>query len=311
MTVTGLAAVLLGLESVVSLQVSGPCPGSEDIARELAGVIGEVRPAEQPDLATVDSTSGTVRLELHRADGTLVGEKQFDPAANCAELAQAVAVVIAAWELQLRDTNTQPPTTDDSHEAVPKPVPQPAPPPRLLPAAPPQPIWQLEFGAGPTLVAPDVTPGVLLFLAARKSAWSGRLTAGTSAWHQTPLGPGTAKWARTYAGLGLGYGWRWRRFLLELNGDVLAAVLWASSDGYRPGWSMRSQVTDDAGLGAGVRLSGPLPSRLRGWAALDTMIWPREHTLRVADRSGASLESTNLPHFELLLSLGLSFTVPM
>ena len=84
---------------------------------------------------------------------------------------------------------------------------------------------------------------------------------------------------------------------------ALAAVgaFWVEGRGYASDVSSRSWAV---GAGGGVRLSLERPV-LSPWIALDTMFWPGNHTIAIANIA----ETRTIPSLDLLVSLGFSLRV--
>jgi hypothetical protein len=101
---TTATALLLasGTEGFIRVEGTSGCPTAAEVTAKLDRLLPLRPPGVEADLASIDVDSGVVRLILARPDGTVVGEKRFEPKASCADMAQALAVVLAIWERPLR-----------------------------------------------------------------------------------------------------------------------------------------------------------------------------------------------------------------
>lgn len=309
------AVMALSLEATVRVEGDTVCPTVEEVQAELLRLSNKERdpPAVAPapkagtDVATLRAVGDRLHVELHRPDGTLVGEKELDLGSRCGELARAVAVVVMAWESQIGFG--EPPQVP---AAPPRPavqLPANVPPPVVQPAAAQTSAtagWGIELGLGASLVLPDPRPGAELLLATRKpgSSWLGQLVLDASTWRSAPLGGGTGRWMRASVGLGAGHAWRGARLTAQLEARLLGGVMRASAEGFGVGWAVRRQTTFEPGLEIGLRLLGPRLSRLGAWLAVESAFWPRRQAISATDQAGAVVHQIDLPRFELRLVAG-------
>ena len=122
------AAALVGLLGSALAPAGGPvirarntdgCPSAEDVSARVAGLLvkgglgggagGD--DGAPPDVVDLSLAGAALRVRLTRADGTLVAQRDLPrsaprrgatPGGDCAELAEAAAVLVAAWEADLR-----------------------------------------------------------------------------------------------------------------------------------------------------------------------------------------------------------------
>jgi hypothetical protein len=250
----------------------------------------------EPDRASVNSEPGQVRLSLVRPDGTVVGEKQLDLKASCAEMAEAVAVVIAIWERPLRSGGVPPldlPPEAEPDKALPvEPVPPVAPPSEMRELLLKErenvfrePIlflrarWRFELGAAVQSVFPTGMPGALVDVALRGNArWGPRIALGATWWNEADLGVGHVSWTRLTAGLGMIHGWDGRRFFLDLREQFVAAALVARGRGFD---RTQTQTAFDPGIEAGLRTGVVLSPSWQLWVDVGLAFWPIPQELRV------------------------------
>jgi hypothetical protein len=120
------AAALIGLLGSALAPAGGPvirardtdgCPSAEDVSARVAGLLVKGGVAGMagddgaaPDVVDLSLAGAALRVRLTRADGTLVAQRDLQRSAlrrgavpsDCAELAEAAAVLVAAWEADLR-----------------------------------------------------------------------------------------------------------------------------------------------------------------------------------------------------------------
>jgi hypothetical protein len=260
------------------------------------------RPADvSPDLARVDAGAGGVHVKLWRADATLVGEKTLVAAASCAEMAEAIGVVLAMWELPLHPglAPTVEPTAPA--EAIVTPA-------ATLAAVAPTAAtatdrFRLETGVGVRAVLPGPVPGLLIDVAVRHRArgWGGRVLFGGAWWHETLLAGGQVSWARVTGGLGLIHGWQGDRWFADVQAQGMAAVLVAQGRGYD---ETRTPVALEPGAGIGLRGGVVVGGVARVWAELGVAWWPMRRSLRVG---GFDPVMVDVARFEPALTIGGSF----
>lgn len=325
LALTSFTALLLAWETDALVRVGGAsaCPRPEEVEARLERRL-PARPAGvEPDRATLDVAAGQLRLVLVRPDGTVVGEKRLDPKASCADMAEAVAIVIAIWERPLRAGGVPPPDlpaenreSSASAEARPErsgPAPaearaeavveRPASPDRPEPpvdvgARPP---WRFEIGAGFETVFPGGMPGALLDATLRSRAGFGpRIAFGGAWWNEAELGVGHVSWTRLTASLGLIHGWAGSRFFLDLREQFVAAALVARGRGYD---MTQTKVAFDPGIEAGLRSGVALSSSLRLWVDVGLAFWPVPQELRVEGFA----QTVDAAAFTGVLSIGGTF----
>ncbi|SRR6266540_791622 len=293
----------LAADPLVRIEGSSTCPRPEQVSGHLARFL-PARPADvSADRARVDAVAEGVRVELRRgADAGIVAEKTLAHGASCAELAEAIGLILAMWEWPLHP-GLAPPIDDAA--LVPS-ARVPAATAATTSAGPParRDRFRVETGAGARAVLPGPVPGVALdaVLRGRASGWGGRLVLSGSWWNELDLAGGQASWTRAYAGLGLVKGWEGERWFLDAHADVLGAALFATGRGYD---EARAPVAFDPGIGLGLR-AGLATGRLaRLWVEATLAWWPLRPELGV-DGVGQRVEVAAL---EPALALGGTFLI--
>jgi hypothetical protein len=263
--------------------------------------------------------AGAAVVRLRTGNGALVAEKRLPTVLTCSERADAVAVILAAWEARLQSgartslplpPDDSPPTGAGAVSAI---APPPSPPPLasatdLTTAAPAEnpvssPPWQFTLGAGAfgSFAGSDLRGGATIEATAgrRASPYAIGVSGFLVGDHQADLSNGQGAWWRMGATLD------GRRTFSADTADLEARLAIALARLEVEGKSFPSTGTDvlvDPGLVGGLRLISQNKT-LRPWLDLGLAYWPRTHALMV---SGTD-RSIDLPHFELMLGVGLSF----
>jgi hypothetical protein len=267
---TSITPVLLALaaDPLVRVEGSCACPTPQQVASQLASRLPSRPAGIDPHVATIDSVAQRISLELKRPDRMM--ERTVEVNASCDDLAEQIANIIEAWELEYP----------------------------LI-----EPRWRLEWGASLRgSVAPSFVPGILLELVLRNIAgqMGGRVLVSTSWWNEAALGQGRASWIRPTVGLGFIHGWEKQRLFLDLHEEVLGGVLIAQGRDY--GETSRTAWTRpfiEPGLGGGVRFGG-LSGSFRLWGDAAIAVWPVGHELALE----GSPQKTTVPAIEIFLSVG-------
>lgn len=275
---------LLGLVvALVELQGAPTCPTAEQIAAHLKDLLPEATSAPPRERVTLATDHGALVLELHD-DNRRLAQRRLE-AAPCEDLAQAAAVVIAAWATELRPSGT---------------------PEVLLPAPRPRRVgFEIAGGFVASLAGSSFAPGgeLAVALGRPRGRVLGRVLLTGEDTRDLQIGTATTAHASfTRASLALGPLLRFRpsRFLLDLDAELSVAMVYLAGVGFA---DSAHSFDADVGLGGGGRAAvrlGPvavyLGARLVGW------LRPIEAT-SIGPAGGTSA----LPRLEVLLSAGLSF----
>jgi hypothetical protein len=270
----GLVILAVAADPLVRVAGTASCPLPAQVAAEVERLLPPRPPDVAPDLARVDTDAGGVRVELRRADETLIGEKTLARKASCAEMAEAIGIVLAMWELPLHP-GLVPPV--DPPPALPAPAASLA----VAPAADSSPgRFRFELGAGIRALLPGPVPGAVVesVVRHRASGWGGRLSLGGAWWTAADFAPGQVSWTRAAVGLGAIRGFQGSRWSVDIHGQALAAALLAAGTGYDE--SLRP-VAFDPGAGLGVRAGFLAAGAVRMWAELAVTWWPMRNRLQV------------------------------
>jgi hypothetical protein len=325
--------LLLMLMAHPLVQVSGTttCPDPVEVGDRLRRLLPDGAEGIPPDRAVLSTDGATIKIELRRNDGGLLGERHLPASESCWDLAAAVAAVVAAWEAELRPALAPspeldrpsspmhvlpPPRLPPPRAPLPRPEPPPEPPPAevlplppptsppLPPPAPPPlpPSAAFDLGAGAGVAwASSIAPTLALQGSGAPAGWRlGWRAALAVDWlRASPLGLGTARWTRAELHAGPRFRAGKGRFRIDLHTEALVAAAIASGSDYP---NNLSDVGLDLGVGAGLRAL-----RVGGhhafWLEIAASGWPHRTTLRIE-----SIPSTSyaLPALHIGAILGAS-----
>jgi hypothetical protein len=268
---------------------TGGCPSAQDVSARLAGLLGAGEDGAPPETLDLDSQSAGLRLRLWRADGTLVAERTIARAPSCAEMAESAAVLVAAWEANLRPGTAQ----IAVHPTMTGPVPVPP----DAQAAPPPGTAAYEMGAVPALWLGGGGPawgGVL-----RGGLWSRRaplgMTVALAAAFPVGGGDGLAQWRRYALSGGVIGRLRRGRLFVDALAETVLGWLVARSD------SADGTAAFDPGLSVAVRAGRPVARNLEVAASLG--LWGA--ALRLGTTSGMVAPGV-VPRWGLVAGVGAS-----
>ena len=135
------------------MEVTGDstCPTPAEVREQLAALA----PAPDGDAAVkpplhrvnISGAGPSVHVELLDLDGQLVAERTLERTGSCSDVAEAVAVILAAWEAKF-NPNVATPVVRAPDAQPYEPVSSP-----VVEAAPPQPSRPVPFDAGLALLA--------------------------------------------------------------------------------------------------------------------------------------------------------------
>jgi hypothetical protein len=227
--VTELALLLLLAQAGparVTVQSDTSCPTAAEVESRLQALLPPLAEGVAPAQAAISAEDGSLRVRLRSAEGAPLGERRLTLEASCADRANVVAVVIAAWEAQERAEHVQEPS-------LPRRPPAPA-----LSAGPPPPrppALALELWAGPALTLLPGGPRAGGTVAA--GLWGQRFGARLALHGVWPLGQelpdGRARWTRSAAALELGVRAAGRLGRLDAHAGPVAGMLVAQGQSFQ------------------------------------------------------------------------------
>lgn len=273
------------------LRVEGTstCPTPVEVSAKLEGLIVEAAGAE-PHVAVVERRGPALHLELRDAAGAVLAQRDVTDRSPCRDLASVAAVIIAAWEAELRGSS-----------AVLPPAP-------VVPKLPRRVAWDVGAAGSATYAgAWGWAPGGLaLFSLGVEGGWlRGELVVSGAAPRPIAVGRGSATWFRVGAGLGprvrLGTG----RLGLDLHAQLFVAALSVRGAGFNENLSA---LDVDPAVLAGARGWYRLGD-FRLFVGATFQAWLREQLVRVeqAGTPANPLDTGHLPRFELVLAAGVLF----
>jgi hypothetical protein len=302
----GAVLVLLSLAAagpVIHAEGTNGCPDAAAISQRLAGLLSASAEPSEPDRVDLSLDGPDLRLRLSRADGSLVAERRIPRSRRCAELADAVAALVAAWEADLRPLAQAPPPPPAPPPVAPAPV-APVPEAPATPILDPLPQLELEQASREQQRA-AYEVGVLpaLWLGGGRLSFAGTLRGGVWS-RRSPVGL-TLALSATFPFEGASA--RWRRHALSAGVMGRLRHRWLFVDGLGEavlGWlivseSSGARASFDPGLTIGLRAGTRVARRLELYVSLTAWgaAWTRSD----------GLPSSALPHWALLTGMGGSF----
>jgi len=245
----------------------------------------------------VSSAGSSVHVELLSLDGQLVAERTLERTASCGEMAEAVAVIISAWE-----------ATFNTNLATPVAVP-----PETLRSSIVQEQDRKSASSRPASF--DVGLAVLGSLAGGEAVFGGKLEgcllprggslgvhvalSATSTHTQSIATPAVAaQWMRAALSVGPTYRLRRKAAALDFHAGGALAVLHVQGSGLS---SPSSDTSMQLGVTAGLRFIWVWHSAA-GWLGTDIFTYPGQDRLTVGDVG----EVGRLPRLEVQIAVGIS-----
>jgi hypothetical protein len=275
----------MGVVGGVSVESASACPTGAEVEARLRALLPPLAEGAHAKRATLSADDGALRVHLSADDGTPLGDRTVTVEASCADRANVVAVVIAAWEMQQRTESMQAPAlsrapTSPPPGAAPTVVAAPPPPPPSPPAR-----ARLEVAAGPALAWLDGAPSAAGRLAA--TLWGRRFGVRVELfglWPRTDvLAEGRARWTRVGATGELGLRGSGRAGRVDVHAGAVVGALFAGGQGFEldqtasglaPGvvggldWSyVFGGALGHTFVGAGANVTGWMAQRLVSSAA--------------------------------------------
>jgi hypothetical protein len=270
-----------------SLVAGETCPAPADVEGRVRAILHLPPERELAEGYVAERHEAGLYVELRAPDSTLIGQRTLPGQGSCDDLAQAAAVVLAAWLSDVHPDfagalpEAPPPAPEPEKPAEPVPQPSPPPPParppRQAPSREPAPRpepathrLRVSLGAGLELSGKLALQGrAQLAYVPRGRGFGIEAFAAISTTRSDSLGPGTIRWRRWPVGVGPvwrgGEGWTWE----VAAGPTLAWLRFAGSGFDHPSASSGAQW----GASASVRLASSGP-RYGLFASLDSQVYP-------------------------------------
>ena len=278
------------------------CPTPAEVRDQLAAMApataedAAVKPGAH--IANVSGAGSGVRVELLGEDGQLVAERTLERTGSCGEVAEAIAVIISAWEAKF-DPNLATP-------AVRLPAPAPYEPATNLVVEEPQPGRPMSFDVGLAALASiaggDAAYGLklegCLFPVGTPLGLDVALAASTT--HtQSIAAPGSAaQWTRAALSAGPTFRVQRNSAMLDLHGGGVLAALHVQGAGLS---SASSDTTAQLGLAVGLRFMWAF-GNAAGWIGADAYAYPGQDRLTIGNYG----EVGQLPRVEVQIAVGVS-----
>jgi hypothetical protein len=279
------------------------CPTPTEVGDRLAQLSGLAtgNPGSGQHRAYLSSADGTVHVELLGPDGRLLAERTLDRTGSCADLAEAVAVVLSTWEAEFNPNIAT---------SVKLPPVAPALCPTLAPSEvrevkpPPAPSLRFDVGIGllASITGGEVVPGATVAgsLSPARGQLGLALALSASSTHSQSIGSftSTAHWTRMALAAGPRYRLGRSALMLDLHVGGVIALLHVEGAGLP---STTSDSSAQFGIGAGLRGMWAW-NNAAGWIGLDLLAYPGHDYLEI----GGLGERGQLPHLEVQVASGLS-----
>lgn len=277
----------------VSIAGAADCPTEAAVVGRLRTLLGRP-PAPGLDRAVVVARDGGLEVQLHRADGTVIGMRHLAAAGDCDQRAEAVAVTLASWESELAGSGSPalelpslraPLAVSAAHR----------PPPRLS--------WEVEAAFLGSIAGEAFAPGASIgvTLGKRRFPLAARLGLAGMDTRDVALSEGRGSFSRWALVLGPTFEALSKVVRLELHADLLAGWVFIQGNGFT---TNRSANAFDPALGGGARLSFDR-WKVSPFLDLTFVGWLRRQTLSV-DQGGAMV-SAEIPRFDVWLRAGIAY----
>lgn len=291
-----MTAFLFALWLALDVQGTSTCPTPNEVSQHVARLLPETQSSERSSRATLSSGEGFVGIQLLGPEGGVLAERQLDRSGSCADMAEAVAVILAAWQAQFSPTIS--PTVIESAAPTPSgttPLPE---------VAPPQPfLFDAGLAALTSIAGGEAALGGKLegALTPFASGLGFHIATSLSSSHEqtTTASDVQAQWIRPALSVGPNLRLQGSRLALDIHGDAVLALLRikGSGSGLKEN---ASDTTVQAGLAAGVRGLWTW-NRAAAWVGADLLGFPGQDNLTV----GIYREG-QLPHLEIQVALGIA-----
>jgi len=259
----------LWLATTIDFVGDARCPDAAMVRAELdrLGV-------SNSDRLVITRGDETIDVELVAPGGRSIGSRSLAARAECAALAAAVAVLVAAWESELASE----------------------PPPAFALGAEPRAELGISAGALGMFGGRSRGLGGTVAVTAERAAsrWGLASSLGATVHERQSLGPGDVGWFRIMLGVGGQLQLRPGGMRVAVRGEALAGMLRASAHGYDRN---DSALAFAPGFAGGVRVQLGRP-----YVELGGVAWVRREHLHVTGVMG----EVELPRAELALGFGMT-----
>jgi hypothetical protein len=280
------------LFAAVTVQGTTTCPTPKAVEARLGPLVSTGAASD----VRLEREGPALHVALYSPDGRLTARRSIDGAHSCEALAEAAAVIVAAWQ---GDVGDRPLLAAEAPTAAAADLRATTVPAAVAAAGP---GWGLAAAGGLSLAATTPAPTAAMTIThapVPASPWSARLGLAYQGPRESALGTGKLRWQRWVVELGPQlqagagpFGWA-----LHLGG-----VLGVTRLQGRALADARDHQDFGLGISGGARLSLGR-SGLRPFLELGARGWPAD----IVAYEGSAGGETTLPRVELLLTLGAAF----
>ena len=280
------------------------CPTPVEVREQLAAMAvataedAAVKPGAH--MANVSSAGSGVHVELLGEDGRLMAERTLERTGSCGEVAEAVAVILSAWEAKFN------PNLETPVVRLPAPAPYEPVTNAVVEEPKPQPGRPVSFDVGLAAIASiadgDAAYGAklagCLFPTGNSVGLDVALSA-TSTHTQSIATPASAaQWTRAALSAGPTYRLGRSAAMLDVHAGGVLAALHVQGTGLA---STSSDTSAQLGLTAGLRFILAFDN-VAGWIGTDVYAYPGQDRLTIGNYG----EVGQLPRVDVQISLGVS-----
>ena len=277
------------------------CPTPAEVRDRLAQLSGSTtgHPASDRHRAYLSSADGMVHVELLGPDGRLLAERTLNRTGSCADVAEAVAVVLSTWEAEFNPNVA-------TSVRLPPVTPCPTPAPTEVEETKPAPAAHLRFAVDLGLLASiaggQAVPGATVAgsLSPARGPFGLAVALSASSAHSQSVGSltDTAHWTRVALAAGLQYRLGRSATMLDLHAGGVIALLHVEGVGLP---STTSDTSAQLGIGAGLHGRWAW-NNAAGRIGLDLLAYPGHDYLEI----GGLGDRGQLPRLEVQIASGLS-----
>jgi hypothetical protein len=280
------------------------CPTPAEVQAQLVALApdpeGETAAKPGAHQANISSAGSGVHVELLDLDGQLVAERTLKRTGSCSEVAEAVAVIVSAWEAKFNPNLATPVVR------LPAPAPYEPVTDAVVEEPTPKPARHSSFDAGVAAIASmaggDTAYGLklegCLFPASASLGLDVALAASTTHTQSIATPASAAQWTRAALSAGPTFRVRRRAAMLDAHAGGVLAALHIQGTGLA---SNSSDTSAQLGLTAGLRFLWAW-NHAAGWVGTDVLTYLGQDRLTIGNFG----EVGRLPRIEIQIALGVS-----
>jgi hypothetical protein len=304
MGVTAMVLVLWLAQSGMEVTGDSTCPTPAEVQDQLAALApatdGDATAKPPLHRVNISGAGPSVQVELLDLDGRLVADRTLERTGSCSDVAEAVAVILAAWEAKLNPNVATPVVRAPDaqpYQPVSSPVVESVKPQPSRPAAYDGGLAVLVSSAGGDAALGGRLEGCL-FPAGRSLGLDVALSATATHTQSIATPASAAQWTRAALSAGPTYRLRRNALMLDLHAGPVLALLHVQGAGLSPA---ASDTSAQLGVQAGFRALWAR-SIAAGWLGVDVTTYPGQDRLTIGNYG----EVGQLPHVDVQITFGLS-----